>query len=103
MSDKPAGLWQDMSLIVVGRPALRYAAAVWTASPSGRRPFMQCPFCGSAHLQRYPVVRAQGTVRVESEHVGVNGPFVARSQGIGYTDAARQCARPPLHRLQCRS
>lgn len=55
---------------------------------------MQCPFCGSAHLQRYPTVRAQGTVRVESEHVGVNGPFVVRSQGVGYTDAARQCAPP---------
>ena len=55
---------------------------------------MQCPFCGSAHVQRYQVVRAQGTMRIDAEHTGLNGPFVARSNGVAYSELAQRCAPP---------
>jgi hypothetical protein len=94
MSDMSAGLWQHMSLIVDGNKLCVMRNWFDRRIDFGRFLVMQCPFCGSTHLQRYSVVRAQGTVRVEAEHIGVNGPFVARSEGIAYTDAARNCAPP---------
>jgi hypothetical protein len=55
---------------------------------------MQCPFCGSTHLQSYQVVRAQGTMRIEAEHAGMNGPYVVRTQGLAYSELARHCSPP---------
>jgi hypothetical protein len=55
---------------------------------------MQCPFCGSTHVQSYQVVRSQGTMRVEAEHVGLNGPYAARSEGLVFSELARHCAPP---------
>jgi hypothetical protein len=33
-------------------------------------------------------------MRVEAEHAGLNGPHVVRSDGVAYTELARQCAPP---------
>ena len=33
-------------------------------------------------------------MRIETEHAGLNGPFVARSNGVAYSELARRCAPP---------
>lgn len=63
---------------------------------SRRAMTMQCPFCGSPHLQAYPAAYSSGTSQVQIHHDGVAGPG-GMSQGLVQSNLAQHCAppRPP--------
>jgi len=57
---------------------------------------LQCPFCGTTHVQPHAVIHADGTQRVQLNHVGaVDGQFMqASSSGTQMTALAQHCAPP---------
>lgn len=58
---------------------------------------MQCPSCGSNHIQPMAVVHADGTQQFHATHsaVGSDGQFIqGSSRGVQFTALAQHCAPP---------
>lgn len=57
---------------------------------------LQCPFCGTTDVQPHAVIYADGTQRIQLNHVGaVDGQFMhASSSGTQMTALAQHCAPP---------
>lgn len=59
---------------------------------------MQCPACGSSHIQPLSVVHADGTQRFHAEHTGYTAygqQFFGQSNGTQSSVLAQRCAPPP--------